>query len=78
MFLPKLLLVTDRKHTPRPLVERLNAEVTKALALPDVRSRLLELGAEPSPMRVPEFSAWVQQEVSKWTRLVKEAGIQPE
>ena len=64
--------------TPRPLVERLNAEVTKALALPDVRSRLLELGAEPSPMRVPEFSAWVQQEVSKWTRLVKEAGIQPE
>jgi tripartite-type tricarboxylate transporter receptor subunit TctC len=64
--------------TPRPIVDRLNAEVTKVLALPDIRARLLDLGAEPSPMPVAEFGTWVQQEVNKWTRLVKEAGIQPE
>jgi tripartite-type tricarboxylate transporter receptor subunit TctC len=64
--------------TPKPIVERLNAEVTKALNAPDVRARLLELGAEPSPMPVAEFTTWVQNEVSMWTRLVKEAGIQPE
>jgi tripartite-type tricarboxylate transporter receptor subunit TctC len=64
--------------TPRPIVDRLNAEVTKVLQHRDVRSRLLELGAEPSPMPVPAFAAWVQQEVNKWTRLAKEAGIQPE
>lgn len=64
--------------TPRSIVEKLNAEVTKILQLPEVRTRFLDLGAEPSPMRVPEFSTWVQQEVTKWTRLVKEAGIQPE
>ena len=64
--------------TPRSIVEKLNAEVTKVLQLPEVRTRFLDLGAEPSPMRVPEFSTWVQQEVTKWTRLVKEAGIQPE
>lgn len=64
--------------TPRPVVERLNAEVTKAMQQPDVSSRFLELGAEPAPMRAPEFAAWVQQEVAKWTRLVKEAGIQAE
>jgi tripartite-type tricarboxylate transporter receptor subunit TctC len=64
--------------TPRPIVDRLNAEVTKVLAMPDIRSRLLDLGAEPSPMPVAEFTTWVQQEVNKWTRLVKEAGIQPE
>ena len=64
--------------TPRPIVDKLNAEVTKVLQQPEVRARLLELGAEPGPMPVPEFAAWVQQEVSKWTRLVKEAGIQPE
>ena len=64
--------------SPRPVVERLNAEVTKVLNLPEVRTRFLDLGAEPSPMRVPEFSTWVQHEVSKWTRLVKESGIEPE
>jgi tripartite-type tricarboxylate transporter receptor subunit TctC len=64
--------------TPRPIVDKLNAEVTKALNSPEVRSKLLDLGAEPSPMPVAEFTTWVQQEVNKWTRLVKEAGIQPE
>ena len=64
--------------TPKPIVERLNAEVTKVLQLPEIRARLLDLGAEPSPMPVAEFTAWVQQEVNKWTRLVREAGIQPE
>ena len=64
--------------TPRPIVDKLNAEVAKALAAPEVRSKLLDLGAEPSPMPVAEFTVWVQQEVNKWTRLVKEAGIQPE
>ena len=64
--------------TPRPIVDKLNAEVTKALNSPEVRSKLLDLGAEPSPMPVAEFGIWVQQEVNKWTRLVKEAGIQPE
>ena len=64
--------------TPRPIVDKLNAEVTKVLLQPEVRARLLELGAEPSPMPVSEFAAWVQQEVYKWTRLVKESGIQPE
>jgi len=64
--------------TPRPIVEKLNAEVTKALSAPDVRQKLLDLGAEPSPMAVNDYAAWVQQEVNKWTKLVKEAGIQPE
>jgi len=64
--------------TPKPIVDRLNAEVTKALLLPDVRTRLLDLGAEPSPMPVADFTRWVQNEVNTWTRLAKEAGIQPE
>jgi len=64
--------------TPRPIVDRLNAEVTKALNAPEVRGKFLDLGAEPSPMPPAEYAAWVQQEVNKWTRLVKEAGIQPE
>lgn len=64
--------------TPPAVINKLNAEVTRILNLPDVRSKFLDLGAEPSPMTVPQVTAWVQQEVSTWTRLVKEAGIQPE
>jgi tripartite-type tricarboxylate transporter receptor subunit TctC len=64
--------------TPRAIVERLNVEVTRALQQPEVRKALTDLGAEPSPMPVAEFGEWVGQEVSKWTRLVREAGIQPE
>ena len=64
--------------TPPAVVNKLNAEVTRILNLPDVRSRFLDLGAEPSPMTVPQVTAWVQKEVATWTRLVKEAGIQPE
>lgn len=64
--------------TPAAVVERLNAEITKALQHPDVRNRLLELGADPSPIPVAQFKPWAHGEVVKWTRLVKEAGIQPE
>lgn len=64
--------------TPKAVVEKLNEEITKVLRMPDVRSRFLDLGAEPSPMRTAEFATWAQQEAAKWTRLVKESGIQPE
>jgi tripartite-type tricarboxylate transporter receptor subunit TctC len=64
--------------TPKPIVDKLNADVTKILNMPDVRQKLLDLGAEPSPMPAADYAAWVQQEVNKWTKLVKEAGIQPE
>jgi tripartite-type tricarboxylate transporter receptor subunit TctC len=64
--------------TPPAVVNKLSAEVTRILNLPDVRSKFLDLGAEPSPMSVPHVTAWVQKEVATWTQLVKEAGIQPE
>jgi tripartite-type tricarboxylate transporter receptor subunit TctC len=64
--------------TPAAVVEKLNAEVARVLQQPEVRTRFLQLGAEPSPMTTADFRTWVQQEVSKWSRLVKEAGIQPE
>ncbi len=64
--------------TPKAIVDKLNAEVAKALQLPDVRARLTGLGADPAPMPVADFANWSRQEVAKWTRLVREAGIEPE
>jgi len=64
--------------TPRDIVDRLNAEITKVVQLPEVRNRLTDLGAEPGPMKPADFAAWVQSEVNMWTKLVREAGITPE
>ncbi len=64
--------------TPREIVEKLNAEIAKIVQMPDVRARMLEIGAEPGPMKPAEYAAWVQGEVNKWSSLVREAGIQPE
>ncbi len=64
--------------TPATIIDRLNAEVSRILREPDVRARLGEIGAEALPMPASEFGSWVQAEVNKWTKLVREAGIQPE
>jgi tripartite-type tricarboxylate transporter receptor subunit TctC len=64
--------------TPRDVVEKLNAEITKIVQMPDVRAKFQDLGAEPAPMKTDEYAAWVQKEVNMWSRLVREAGIKPE
>ena len=62
--------------TPQPTVDRLNLELNRILATPDIRQRLLELGVEPQPTSPAEFGRFVQTEVRKWDRLVTEAGIE--
>ena len=59
---------------PPDIVERLNAEVNRALALPDLRERLKPEGIIPSPMGAPEFSAFVADEVRKWGPVVRASG----
>ena len=65
-------------RTPRPLVERLRAEVDKAMLSAEVRSRL-ETGSGKSLRMTPaETEAFVKAEVAKWTSLLRRAGIEPE
>ncbi|HEY3077927.1 MAG TPA: tripartite tricarboxylate transporter substrate binding protein [Burkholderiales bacterium] len=61
--------------TPRPIVERLSSETRAALSAPEVRKRLIDLGAEPLGSSPDEFSAYVSSEFARWGRLAKEAGI---
>jgi tripartite-type tricarboxylate transporter receptor subunit TctC len=66
------------KGTPRPIVERLNAEVTKALKSPEMLAKLESDGSEPlggSPQRFAEF---LKAEHAKWGAIIKEAGIKLE
>ena len=62
-------------NLPGETVTRINADVRKIAALPDIRERLAGLGAEPMPMTAPEFHAFVHDELQSSEKLVKAAGI---
>ena len=62
--------------TPRDIVAKVNADVLKALALPDVRERLLGMGIFPASSTPSELAAFVQSEIPKWATAVKAAGIE--
>lgn len=65
--------------TPREILNRVNAEITKAVRTPSVRDRFLELGVELTSSATPEaFSAYIKAEFDKKARLVREAGIKIE
>ncbi|HEX8471369.1 MAG TPA: tripartite tricarboxylate transporter substrate binding protein [Brevundimonas sp.] len=63
--------------TPRDLIDRLNAEVLKALASPDVKERFLQLGVDPWTMKPADFDAYIKTEVVSNAKLVKDAGLTP-
>ena len=62
-------------RTPKPVLERLHAEVSKVLALPDVKERLEKLGAAPMPMSQAAFAGFLESETAAAAQLVKAAGI---
>jgi len=60
--------------TQQDLVNRINSEVTRALAAPEVRERLAILGLEWKPNTPAEFAAFLREEVPKWAKAVKDSG----
>ena len=63
---------------PQPIVDRLNAEVKKSLAAPDVHAKLVQQGLTIVGGTSPELTAYMKQEVPKWGQLLKNANIKPE
>ena len=63
------------RGTPKAVVERLNAEVTKILAQPEARQRLLQIGFEPAGGTPEELAAFEKREREKWGPLIKAAGL---
>ncbi|NBS57989.1 MAG: tripartite tricarboxylate transporter substrate binding protein [Betaproteobacteria bacterium] len=64
--------------TPRDTVVRLNAEMVKIMARPDVKQTLASMGIDAYTSTPEELGDYVKSEIQKWARLVKDAGIQPE
>jgi tripartite-type tricarboxylate transporter receptor subunit TctC len=61
--------------TPRPIVDRLYSEITKALSLPDVQQKLKVQGVEPAPLTPAEMDAMIRREIALNIKIAKEAGL---
>ena len=63
--------------TPRAIVERLSAEVSRAISKPEVRDRLASAGEQVTPG--PEsFTAVLKADLAKWGKVIKETGLRQE
>jgi tripartite-type tricarboxylate transporter receptor subunit TctC len=61
--------------TPQSIIQKINAEVVKALNTTDVRERLVSMGSEPIGNSTDEFHAYVIQEFARWRNVIKENNI---
>ena len=62
-------------NTPKPIIQRLNAEVMKALQSPDVRQKLALQGAEPLGSTPEAYGEHIQKELNRWEMVVKQTGV---
>jgi hypothetical protein len=70
--------VSAPKSTPSDLVDKLNKEINTALADPNFKARLADLGAAPFPGSPAQFGTFIAEETEKWAKVVKFAGIKAE
>ncbi|HKA46056.1 MAG TPA: tripartite tricarboxylate transporter substrate binding protein [Burkholderiales bacterium] len=61
--------------TPREIVTKLNGEIVRALNLPEVRDRLLSMGAEPVGNTPEQFGEYIRAEIAKWAKVIRETGM---
>ena len=64
--------------TPAEIVTRLNAEIARILAQPDVKERLVGQGLDPVGGTADQFGAYIKAEIVKWARVVKASGARAE
>ncbi len=62
-------------HTPPEIVAKLNTAVVAIMAMPDVIAHMAKLGAEPEPQTPDAFARYINADVAKWSKLVKEQNI---
>jgi tripartite-type tricarboxylate transporter receptor subunit TctC len=60
--------------TPKPIVDKLNAEILKILARPDIKQSWTKQGADPANMTPAQFDAFLRKDIEKWAGVVKATG----
>jgi tripartite-type tricarboxylate transporter receptor subunit TctC len=63
------------RQTPKPIVAKLSAEIEKIVDLPDIRDKMVQLGAEPRYMNPEQLTSFVSVESPKWGKLIRESGV---
>jgi tripartite-type tricarboxylate transporter receptor subunit TctC len=63
------------RQTPKPIVAKLSAEIEKTVDLPDIRDKMVQLGAEPRYMNPEQLTSFVSVESPKWGKLIRESGV---
>jgi tripartite-type tricarboxylate transporter receptor subunit TctC len=63
---------------PKDIVAKLNADIAAILSAADLKERLATLGAEPGSMSQEAFARYVREEITKWTKVVKDSGATPD
>ena len=66
------------RGTPPEIVTQLNAAINEVLALPDIKTKMADAGADIIPMSVDAFAAFMKRESEKYQRIVQQTGIKPE
>lgn len=66
------------KGTPQPIIDKMQAEVKKALSSADLLKRFADQGAEAGGIPAADFQKMVRSETQRWGQLIKAAGVQPE
>ena len=61
--------------TPRDIVARLNGDILKLLARRDITERFASQALEPGNLKPEQFADYIKREVTKWGKLIREAGI---
>jgi tripartite-type tricarboxylate transporter receptor subunit TctC len=75
---PIWLGVMAPKATPRPIIDRLNGEIRKIVATPDIKAAWAKQGAVPMSMSPDEFEKYLHAEIQKWGKVVKASGMKVE
>jgi tripartite-type tricarboxylate transporter receptor subunit TctC len=63
------------RETPKPVVAKLSGEIEKTVRLPDVRDKMLQLGAEPRFMGPEQVTSFVSVESPRWGQLIRDSGV---
>ena len=65
-------------NTPKPVIDKLNAEVVRVLRTPEMKEKMIGLGTEVVANTPEQFAQYLREEMAKWSKIVKDAGIKLE
>jgi tripartite-type tricarboxylate transporter receptor subunit TctC len=67
-----------RAGTPEPILEKLSADTLAVLATPAYRKAALDQGTDPAPMSRAQYTQFLDAQATKWAKVIRDAGVQPE